>query len=309
MGPFAPKLLSGARSIQAGEVAVHCSEMLELAAVITTQGAVLIRGAPVLPETALQQYWSTSRSRLDRWGRALKAASGCAFQDGPAGLQWRVFRDVLAEILTAEVLTRAWTAIVCAHDRQHESEEAEPIVRSVHLGHLDTRRRVLNLLAHIARFDTAEAEAIDRLRARCDRWCDWLIGQLGTRHDVCQFAADPERAAEFARDLHDGRGKAQDAAAWRLMLVSLRAGFKDVLTDAAPNYDLNLAVGTSILGCFTPDLFDGVGALRSPEIDPLLHPPGDGPAKLRALLGDHPPLRQGLPDQDGGAARRWRLNP
>lgn len=287
---------------------MRCCELLELAALVSTQGAVLIRGAPVIPECAIQQYWSASKSRLDRWGRALKASAGLADHDAQAAIQRRVFWDVLVEILASEVLTRAWTAVVCAHDRLHNTDEAEPIARSVYVGHLEARRRVLSFLAHVERIDPMEAAALDRLRSRCERWSDWLIGQIGTHHAVCEFASDPERAGEFARELRGARTAGQDSTAWRLLLASLRAGFRDVLTDAAPNYDLNLAIGTSILSCFTPELFDGDGTLRSVSLDPFLHPADDAQGLIEKLFRED---QSQIPVARGGrrlgkSGRWWR---
>jgi hypothetical protein len=262
---------------------VHCCELLELSAVVATQGAVLIRGAAVIPEPALQQYWAASRSRFDRWGRALKAAYGLADRE-PQGAQWHVFWDVLVEVLASEVLTRTWTAVLCAHDRLHNRDEAEPVARSVYLGHLESRRRVLNFLAHISRLDPLDAELLDRLRSRCERWSDWLVAQIAAHHDVCSFAADPDRAAEFVQDLRGARGGNEAATASRLLVASLRAGFRDVQTRATPNYDLNLAIATSILGCFTPELFEGAGTMRSIQLDPLLHPADDAHGLIESLF-------------------------
>jgi hypothetical protein len=263
---------------------MHCCELLELAVVVSTQGAVLVRGAPAIPDWALHQYWSASKSRLDRWGRALKASASLADQDIGGGVQWEVFRDVLVESLAGEVLTRTWTAVVCAHDRLHNSEEGEPIVRSVYLGHLDISRRVLSVLEHLGRLDPLEAASLNRLRCRCERWSDWLVGHVGSRYDVCEFAANPIRAAEFADDLRGARTAAQDSTASRLLLASIRAAFREVLTGAAPNYDLNLAIATSILACFAPVLFDGAGTLRSVGLDPLLHPADEAQGLIEGLF-------------------------
>ena len=50
-------------------------------------------------------------------------------------------RGVLEEILVSEVLTRVWTAVLCAHDACRGAEEAGPAARSVLLGHIEARHR------------------------------------------------------------------------------------------------------------------------------------------------------------------------
>jgi hypothetical protein len=276
-----------------------------LAALVSTQGTVLIRGTPFIPETGLQQYWSASKTRLDRWGRALKASTGLANQNAPPGVQWGVFWDVLVEILASEVLTRAWTAVLCAHDRLHNQEEAEPIARSVYLGHLEARRRVLSFLAHVERLDPIEVLSLDHLRSRCERWSDWLIGHIAISHDVSEFAADPDRAAVFGRELRAARTRGQDTAAWQLLLASMKVGFRDVSTEATPNYDLNLAIGASIVGCFTPELFTGSGTLRSAALDPFLHPADDAQCLIESLFQEDQAVAKVAGKRKLGESQRW----
>ena len=63
----------------------------------------------------------------------------------PDAVQWPLVRGVLEEILTGEVLTRVWTAVLCLYDRQHGGNEFESLARSIMIGHLEARHRVLML--------------------------------------------------------------------------------------------------------------------------------------------------------------------
>ena len=53
---------------------------------------------------------------------------------------------MLEEILSGEVLTRVWTAVLCLDDRQHGGTEFESLARSIMIGHMEARHRVLLLL-------------------------------------------------------------------------------------------------------------------------------------------------------------------
>ena len=117
---------------------MHARELVELAAIVSAHGPVLVRGAERLSATGIEQYWVTSKCRLDRWGRSLKAfADETADADQTRRqVYWPRIQGVLEEILTGEMLTRAWTAVLCAYDRRRGTDQAESVARSVTIGHL-----------------------------------------------------------------------------------------------------------------------------------------------------------------------------
>ncbi|MGA2257004.1 MAG: hypothetical protein ABSG53_20315, partial [Thermoguttaceae bacterium] len=102
---------------------------------------MLIRSTPQLSSHGAQQYWTASKCRLDRWARNLKSfASDASQMDATAvRVQWPFVRGVLEEILTGEVLTRVWTAVLCLYDRQHGGSEFESLARSIMIGHMEAR--------------------------------------------------------------------------------------------------------------------------------------------------------------------------
>ena len=110
-------------------------------------------------------------------------------------------RQLLEEILLAELALRTWTAVLYAYDRRRNSDEAEPIARSILLGHLDVRQRALALLIHCPLIAASEAVELNRLRRRAERWTDLLLGYLGQHYPVRELAFDADRCSEFAADL------------------------------------------------------------------------------------------------------------
>lgn len=266
---------------------MHARELVELAAIVSAHGPVLVRGTHRLSTTAVEQYWATSKCRLDRWGRSLKGfAEDAAADDDPRWRRahWSFVRGVLEEVLTGEVLTRVWTAVLSAYDQHRGSNEAEPIARSVLIGHLEARHRVLTLLVRGPGIDAEAAVKLNHLRRRTERWTDLLVGYLIGLHDVAEFAADCTRARDFAEDLRYGGHLEGGRQAWPLVLSSLRAAFKHGLCSASPNADLNARIASSILSCFQPELFDSTGLFRSLWLTRLANVTNDAQGMIEDLL-------------------------
>lgn len=289
---------------------MHARELIELAAVLSAHGPALIHHPGQLREAGLEEYWTASKSRLDRWGHSLKRFAVEGGQGGPGwyGRQWPLVSGVLEEVLTGEVLTRVWTAVACAHDRRHRADRAEPLARSVLIGHLEARHRVLLLLAHDPHIGAERAIKLDRLRRRTERWTDMLIGYLAGLCDISQLAIEPQRAQHFAEDLADQASVQGGRHAWTLMQASLRATFQQGLTPSSPNADLNARIAAGILGCLPEDLFDSTGLLRSLWAVRLSVAASDVQGMIAELLagGDSAadPDSAGSPQES--RIRRWR---
>lgn len=281
---------------------MQARELVELAAVIAANGPQLIASSAPVSSTALRQYWTASKSRLDRWYRSLKEHTATP------GQHWTQLRPVLDEILTGEVLTRVWTAVVCSHERQGGARDAEPLMRSVLIGHLEARNRVLSLIVDSSAVSLQAAVALNQLRRRAERWTDLLLGYLGPDCDVGEWAFDSVRAQDFADDWAGETRSASRRQAWKLLMASLRAGFLDPTAKPSPNADLNTQIATSILASLDPQLFDSTGPMRSLWITRLSIVTSDTQGLLSELLSldDRRPESRGISIVPG-ADRRRRL--
>ena len=224
--------------------------MVELAALVAIHAPPFIRGAASPPAAMLEQYWTASRCRLDRWTRLLRRLSDAIAQlPRPATLAWPRVRPVLEEILASELLTRLWTAATVAYDNSRDEEELGAVTRSIYTGHLEVRRRLLALLADSQTFEEVQAATLNQLRRRVERWTDMLLAHLARDVDVSSFAFEPDRTAEFASDLDHEAVNAQPHFTCQLMLSSLRVAFATSEPRQSPNNDLNRRIGRAILGC------------------------------------------------------------
>jgi hypothetical protein len=264
---------------------MHARELVELAAIVSAHGPVLIRTGEPVSIDSIEQYWAASKVRLDRWAWRLKGF-GDEVKPGarPRSDQCSAIRGVLEEILTGEILTRVWTAVLCAYDRHHHTDRAEPAARSVMIGHMEARHRVLCLLAREPNIDPEAAMKFDRLRRLAERWTDLLVGYLAHLHDVSEFAFDPWRAADFAGDLQYRTCLPGGRHVWPLLLASVHSAFQQGLAPHSPNADLNTRIAASILSCFSTDLFDSTGLLRSLWLMRLTSMADDAQGKIDDLL-------------------------
>ncbi len=218
-------------------------------------------------------------------------------------------RQLVEEILLAELALRTWTAVLYAYDRKRNSDEAEPIARSILLGHLDIRQRALALIIHSPFIAASEAVELNRLRRRTERWTDLLLGYLGQHYPVRELAFDADRASEFAADLHQQQRKAAGDQSWKLTLASLRMAFGAVPAEPGRVAETNLDIAGSILACFPSELFSATGELQTLWLVRLNHAVSDAQGLVDQLLCGEPASRMldgGLPFVPAAGTHRPR---
>lgn len=266
---------------------MHASELVELAAIAAIQAGTIITAGRRMPFAALADYWSASKCRLDRWSRALKQLSTSGFAElvapGPFGTRRQWFdeprgrtdpkgphqappdetipnaKTIIEEILLSEILTRVWSAVLSGHDSHWGTSDAEPIGRSVLVGHQEARHRALTLLVQGPGINSHEALELNRLRRRAERWTDLLLGQVLLVADSSPLAFDVELAQEFADELRGQPAWQPGGGAWPLALSSLRASFRPTPHSASPYADLNAQIASAVVAALPPEAFDSAG--------------------------------------------------
>lgn len=238
-----------------------------------------------MPQLASEQYWTASKSRLDRWRRLLKQLTVAADQPvKPATLSWPRVRPVLEEILTSELLTRIWTATSAAYDAARSDQDLEPIARNIYSGHLDVRRRLLSLMTDGRSLPGKEVQALDQLRRRVERWGDMLLAHLADAVPIEEFAFDASRARDFASDLDQDAAHNDREFTTQLMLTSLRASFSFGLADRTPNSDLSRKIGSAILACFREELTSTTGLSPALWLERISRTASDTEGMIEELL-------------------------
>ncbi|MGC4006225.1 MAG: hypothetical protein QM811_25160 [Pirellulales bacterium] len=247
---------------------MHARDLLGLATVMTWHGPSLAESPLPLPKPGLEEYWTASKCRLDRWSRTLHALrEGVTERVG--GFAPREVHALCDEILTGEIIARLWTAVSSIHDRLCGDNEAEPIARSVLIGHMEARNRVLALIVDTQLIGPAQAESLNRLRRRCECWSDTLLARFAAFDAPRDLAHDPQRYDEFAEEwpqsAHDERAQTRAA----LMFGSFSAAFA-ARPDPTGNLDLNARIASALLAGFPRELFDDAGNLSGAWVLELL---------------------------------------
>lgn len=262
-------------------------QLVETAALVAGQSPVLLKADARLSESALEQYWVAAKCRLDRWGRALKDYSTRLKEPAaPRSQLWSHAQPLSEEVLASEALTRVWTALGCALDARQDRREVGPVVRSIYLGHLEARNRVLSLMLQGQGFGVESAVILNRLRHRTERWIDMLLGYVQTACDVREFAFDTERMLEFAADIAHEQVLPGGTIAWQMVLASLRSTFQPSLASQPVNADLNERIVTAVLSAFDADAFDSVGLLNSLWLARMSHVAKDTQGLIDVLLAE-----------------------
>lgn len=271
---------------------MHYSEIIELAALLTSRASVIVHEIPTMSEACLHEYWSTSKCRQDHWVRQLRAFQDASQEinatneESPEcqAVRWAEFRPVLEEILAAEVLTRVWLAILTGHDQHRGVSESEPVARSVYIGHLEVRLRALNLMIRGAGVGVEQAVKLNHLRRRIERWTDLLLAELAVHVDVSSWAFDVDRTRDFAEDLRFDRRRDRDHLVWQIMLSSLRTAFRQGFSSSCPNAEMDRRVSESILMSLPSQLFDSTGVLKSLWMLRLDHITADAEGMINEYL-------------------------
>lgn len=275
---------------------MHARELVDLAALIALQAPVLVQGEGTIPQQGIEDYWVASKCRLDRWTRELKRLSIEAA--GPRNAVGHASRSLLAglieEVLAGEVLTRVWTAAMCAYDRMRGTAVVEPVARSVLLGNMEARHRVLKLLVSGSVLAPEEGLRLNQVRCRTERWTDVLVAYLARYLDVSEFAFDPSRARDFADDLSHQAAEQGGRFIAPLVMGALQAAFHHGLLPASPNADLNAKTAAAILACLPAEMFEATGLPRSLWMMRIAKVAADTEGMLAELVeskaGDRPSL-------------------
>jgi hypothetical protein len=262
---------------------MHARELVELAAILASDGPTIIEHTPHLSGSGLEQYWSASRCRQDRWVRSLKSFSDRQQYLSPKNIaaQWKTIANVLDEVLTSEVLTRIWGAVCCSFERQRGLDEASPVVRNILAGHLEVRNRALNLMVYGHGLRVEEAVNLNRMRRRNERWNDMLLGYLPETDELNDFAFSPARVRQFSSDT---RLSGHRETARTLLLASLRIAYQRHTCSPSPNEDLNREVASGILACLPGDLFESTGTIKSLWLLRMQHAASDTQGMIDELM-------------------------
>lgn len=229
--------------------------LTEVAALMSAHGQLFIQQTDELPNQVVGDYYILSRNRFNRWMKDLNdIENGISITDPRRLLSMvpgrSITRSMCEQIMINEMLSRIWTLLLIARDRQHGSDQLRPLAHNVFLGHVSIRHKALSICLTDPRVTPRDTQAIDKLRICSERWTDMLCCQLMEQFDLWQYAFDRERAQEFLRDRNDQQRSCINSQAWVLILAGMRHSFPDTDGLAAPISEEDRAILRLILSSF-----------------------------------------------------------
>ncbi len=238
---------------------MNIAQTTELAALIATHSKHVIESPQPLPEEALRNYWHYSRKQLVHWMNGLNRLDTQRIleKESEAELLQRdiAVQSIIEEIFVTEILTRVWTAVLSATDQRRSVQYAEPVARGVLLSHLQARRRALISLVD-GHLSPMRVGSLNKLRRRCERWTDFLLGQLAPQYEIDDFAFDSQRAYDLGQN-------SSSITAQPLLLAGMRIGFSTFDFVNRPASQIQQKIISSVLASFPIDAFRQAGTFRS----------------------------------------------
>jgi len=226
---------------------------------------LLIESRAGISDACLHNYWKCSRGRLIDWLHALDELEGQAALTGDEAEHlelWNSAVPLLSEIFVSDLLARVWATVLSAADLHRGQERAAPIVRHTFKGQVEARHRASQLILSGLKVPVTELARIDRLRRKCERWSDLLIGHLVLNYQLDEFAFESHRSLEFGQSQVREILRATDEPAWEFVIAGIRLSFQDE-SQIAPSDAWNRGIVRAVLSSFPADCFEESGTFRS----------------------------------------------
>ncbi len=243
-----------------GITTVNQRQLAEFTVLVAAQAPLLIEGTSPISDGPLWVYWQYSKSMLSRWRRIVDDAVS-----QPHSEQSDSLLQIASDILTSELLTRVWGAVLVACDERQRVRRSGPIAQSVLTAHQQSRASVLRMLVHSSALPIDQLADLDRLRRRVERWTDVLVGPLVVRYGdrLASFAFDPRRARDFGEGENQTRFQSTSQPAWSFLLAGIRTAFSHQEPANSPHNDPLLPMMRSVLATFPSGTFQSEGPIKS----------------------------------------------
>ncbi len=249
-----------------------------VAATAALDGHRLIQLGTFIPDTQLQRYWQMARHQLRNWDRILEQGLVYLSSDETDRHRhaWHECEPVLQELFINEILLRVWGSVLTAMDLESGNRHAAPWAKSVLLTQQQVRRRALEFLVqctapvnvwHTGQAPTSECRAepsngrfeiadssyieMDRLRRKCERWTDILLGQWVVAFNLDQFAFDANRSREFGEEQIETDATFEEHSYWEFVHAGLAGAFSSDRLPALSERDENALV-EAVVDAFPP---------------------------------------------------------
>jgi hypothetical protein len=245
---------------------MHFRELTYLAFLVSRQAPRLLFSGGIPVESQIE-YWVAGKTRTDQWMRLMKATElghHPTQQGETPRVGTRAVESLAAEVFITELLSRVWAAYSCGLDQLGHSPQVEPLAHSVLMGHLQAVERMRRLIGHFSQDGCRMSQLIQQLPEIVAGWTDQLVGWISSWVPVAQYAADPDRAAEFASEWRT-QGT-QSPLVWKLLRSLIDNRLAALPEGPLGTGESNLRLGMAVLGSLPRE------AIVESEFASLLYP-------------------------------------
>ena len=166
-------------------------------------------------------------------------------------------------VFASEILVRTFSTLLAAFDHRLGTDDLTRVARNVVSGLLQIRMKTLSQLLVVPEIDHDRVLKIDRLRRRCDRWTDLLIGTIASTDNCFEFAIDPDRARDFGEESVFAETEYGPRPFENLVSAGLRGTFLQHLSNQCFDEPEFLILTKSILACVPRQALHRDGSFRT----------------------------------------------
>ncbi|MBC8116131.1 MAG: hypothetical protein H7062_17230 [Candidatus Saccharimonas sp.] len=242
------------RSVETG---LSVKSLVEVALLASRVGRCAIEDRCEPSSNSLRDFWQQTRELQKHWTSRLDAWSA---ETDPELSQ---LAELSIQLFTSELLTRVWSTVLLGIDQQTGRDDLSRIARNAVSGLLQVRHGVMSRLLQQPDSLSKHVAEIERMRRRCDRWADLLIGNLAGSRELFEFAFEVERARDFATESMDYDPSTGPHPVEHLVAAGLRMAFLGQLPETPLTEPAFLRLVQSILGALPQEAFHRDGPLRS----------------------------------------------
>lgn len=231
--------------------------LAELALVVSRMSRRILDESAVPCERSLRLFWRSTRALQQRWMMVLDDWTTSDDQDVV------LLERLSSRVFTCEMLVRTWSTVLASLAHCQGSDDLTRLSRNAVNGLMQIRIGILSRLVTAPDADTNRLLEIDRMRRRCDRWTDLLLGHVAVKGNCFEFAVNEERAREFGEESLIADPATGPHVVEHLVSAGLRLTFVQYLTTSSFDEPEFVGLTQSILSSIPRQCFHQDGTLRS----------------------------------------------
>ena len=243
--------------MRSAEVGLSVKSLVEVALLASRVGRSAIEDRLEPPPNSLRDFWQQTRDLQKRWTSQLDTWSA------ESDVELRQLAELSLQLNTSELLVRVWSTVLLGIDRETGRDELSRIARNAVSGLLQVRHGVMSRLLQQPDSSSPHVAEIERMRRRCDRWADLLIGNLAGSRDLFEFAFEIERARDFATESIEYDPSTGPNPVEHLVTAGLRMAFLGQLPETPLAEPAFRKLVQSILGGLPQTAFHQDGSVRT----------------------------------------------